>query len=105
MINTEKSRSVHFRKGRRKRSDFNEFGIGQNVIETVDKYEYLGVIFHEKINFSFTADALAKGADRALGGIISKIHSLKEFGFKTFETPYYACVVPILDYGASVCGY
>lgn len=71
----------------------------------MDKYKYLGVIFHEKLDFSFTADALAKGAGRALGGIISKIHSLKEFGFKTFEKVYYACVVPILDYGSSVWEY
>ena len=104
LINTEKSKSVHFRKGRRNRSDF-VFRIGQNIIETVDKYKYLGVIFHEKMEFSYTADALAKGAGRALGGKISKIHSLKEFGFKTFEKLDYACVVLILDYGSSVWGY
>ena len=50
----------------------------------------------KKMDFSFTADALAKGAGIALDGIISMIHSLKEFGFKTFEKLYYACVVPIL---------
>ena len=84
LINTEKSKSVHFRKGRRNRSDF-VFKIGQNTIEMVEQYKYLGVIFQEKSDFSFTADALAKGAGRALGGLISRIHSLKEFGFKTFE--------------------
>ena len=104
LINTEKSKSVQFRIGRRNRSDF-VIRIGQNIIETVDKYRYLGVIFHEKMDFSFTAGALAKGVGRALCGIISKIHSLKEFGFKTFEKLYYACVVPILDYGYSVWGY
>ena len=40
------------------------------------------------MDFSFTADALAKGAGIALDGIISMIHSLKEFGFKTFEKLY-----------------
>ena len=104
LINTEKSKSVHFRKGLRNRSDF-VFKIGKNTIEIVEQYKYLGVIFQEKSDFSFTADALAKGAGRALGGLISRIHSLKEFGFKTFEKLYYACVFPVLDYGSSVWGY
>jgi hypothetical protein len=35
---------------------------------------------------------------RALGAIISKIDSLKEFGNKIYGKLYSACVVPILDY-------
>ena len=43
----------------------------------METYKYLGVIFHKKSEFSQTADALATGGGRALGGIISKLHSLK----------------------------
>ena len=57
LINTEKSKAVHFRKGRRKRTEFT-FKIGQNVIELVETYKYLGVIFQEKSDFTQTADAL-----------------------------------------------
>ena len=60
LINTEKSKAVHFRKGRRKRTEFT-FKIGQNVIELVETYKYLGVIFQEKSDFTQTADALATG--------------------------------------------
>ena len=101
---TEKSKASHFRKGRRKRTEFN-FKIGQNIIELVETYKYLGVIFHEKSEFSQTADALATGGGRALGGIISKLHGLKDFRFKTFEKLYYSCVVPVTDYSSSVWGH
>ena len=50
-------------------------------------------------------DALSKGTGRALGSIISKIRNLKEFGFRSFEKLYNSCVVPFLDYCASVWGY
>ena len=42
---------------------------------------------------------------RALGGVISKIHHLKDFGIKTFEKLFTSCVVPVLDYSSSIRGY
>ena len=87
LINTAKSKSVQFRTQRQRRSEF-IFKVGENIIETVESYKYLGVIFHEQKNFKITANALASGAGRALGGIISKIHNLKEFGFNTSEKLY-----------------
>jgi len=53
----------------------------------VDNYKYLGVIFNEECEFSHICDVLAKGAGRALGSIMSKIHGLKDFSFKSYETP------------------
>ena len=85
---------MHFRTPWQRQSEF-IFKIGENIIETVESYKYLGVIFHEKKDFKSTANALASGAGRALGGIISKIHNLKEFGFSTYEKLYNTCVVPI----------
>jgi hypothetical protein len=104
LINTSKSKCIHFRKGRTQRTDFN-FKIGDNVLELVSTYKYLGVFFHEKNDFSTNCEALSKAAGRALGSIIFKMQRLKEFGFKTFEKLYRSCVIPILDYCASVWGY
>ena len=100
LINTDKSKCVHFRRSKQRRSNF-EFKIGSNRLETVDRFKYLGVIFHEKLDFTYHADALAKGAGRALGAIIGNNHCLKEFGFKSFDKLYNSCVTPILDYSAS----
>ena len=104
LINTEKSKTMHFRSGRRKRSEF-QFRIGDNVLEYTEKYKYLGVIFTEKNDFTLNAENLARGAGRALGSVISKLQTLKEFGIKTYEKLFQICVIPILDYHSSVWGY
>lgn len=104
LINTTKSKCVHFHKGRTPRSSF-RFHIGQNTLETVADYKYLGVIFNEKCDFSNHCDAIGKGASRALGGIINKIHNMKEFGFKSYEKLVSNCVFPVLDYCSTVWGY
>ena len=57
--------------------------MGNNELETVSTYKYLGVIFNEKCTFLNNAENLTKAGGRALGSIISKIHNLKEFGIKT----------------------
>ena len=104
LINANKSKCMHFRRGRSNRSEYT-FKIGENVLETTDRYKYLGVIFHEKQDYSINSEALGKAAGRALGSIISKIHSLKEFGFKAYEKLYSSCVMPILDYCSAVWGF
>ena len=73
-------------------------------LETVDRYRYLGVIFQEKCDYTSNCEALAKGAGRALGGIISKIHNLRDLGFKSFDKLFHSCVSPIMDYCSSVWG-
>ena len=104
LIDTDKSKVMHFRIGRRKRSEF-QFKIGNNILELTEKYKYLGTIFTEKNDFTLNAENLARGGGRALGYIISKLQSLKDFGIKTYEKLFNACVVPILDYHSSVWGY
>ena len=104
IVNANKSKCIHFRSTNTQRSQF-VFHIGESKLETIDKYKYLGIIFHEKLNFSYNCDALSKAAGRALGGIISKVHGLKDFGFKSYEKLYNACVTSILDYCASAWGF
>jgi hypothetical protein len=54
-------------------------------LQITDKYKYLGVIFSEKKDYTLDAENLAAADGRALGIIISKLHSLKEFGIKTYK--------------------
>ena len=44
LINTNKSKCVHFRNARARETTF-EFSVGQNRLETVDSYKYLGIVF------------------------------------------------------------
>ncbi|XP_060556015.1 uncharacterized protein LOC132716677 [Ruditapes philippinarum] len=71
LINTEKSKCIHFRKGRSARTDF-QFKVGGNVLELVDSYKYLGVTFRSNHDFTMNAELLAKSAGQALGKIIEK---------------------------------
>jgi hypothetical protein len=100
LINASKSKCMHFRKGRTQRSDFS-FKLGNDILETVDRSRCLGVIFHEKCDYTYNSEPLGKGAGRAVGSLISKIHNLKNFGFKSFEKLFYAVVTPVMDYCSS----
>ena len=48
---------------------------------------------------------MTKAGGCALGSVSSKIHNLKEFGIKTYEKIFNACVVPVLDYSSSMWGF
>lgn len=102
-INPNKSKIVHFRKKRKKRST-HTFYLGGENLTYEPFYKYLGVIFDENCDFKRKAENLGKSGGRALGSMISKIHSLKMVGFETFEKLYLNCVAPILDYCSGVWG-
>ena len=102
--NTNKSKCVHFCNARARETTF-EFSVGQNRLETVDSYKYLGIVFTYSGNFVNNVDNLAKAGGRALGSIISKIHNYKDFGFQSYEKVYQSCVLQILDYSSSVWGF
>ena len=102
-MNISKSNVLHFRTSQLPQSTF-KFKIGNQPYLIVEQYRYLGVIFHEKMKFREAAETLSKG-ERALGATISKIHSIKEIGLKTFDSLVYFCVTPVLDYCSGVLGF
>ena len=63
LINTDKSKCIHFRRTRSKLTNF-EFIVGSNRLELVDNYKYLGVMFTYTGNFSKNAENLAKAGGR-----------------------------------------
>ncbi len=58
-VNVNKSKVTHFRTKSQAQTDF-DFTIGNKSIEKINKYKYLGVIFHSSLNFETPADFLAK---------------------------------------------
>ena len=104
LVNTVKSKVVHFRKNSQARSEF-EFTLGEHVLNYVENYKYLGVVLNEFLDFTVTCNNLAQSASRALGEINSKFEVLKNLGFSTYSKMYDTCVVPILDYCSSVWGF
>lgn len=63
------------------------------------------MLFNENRDFKNNAENLSKSGGRALGSLMSKIHSLKDIGFTTFEKLFYSCVAPVIDYCSGVWGY
>ena len=103
-INSSKTQIVHFRRARRKVTE-TEFFIGNNRIDVVNSYKYLGVLLDEHLTFSSCEKILAEAAGRAFGGIISKLKQIKYTGYKTYEKLYKTCVSPIMNYNAGVWGF
>ena len=103
-INSDKTQIVHFRPTRQQRSSF-VWKFGDDILQTVSTYRYLGVFLHEHLDFKIMADAMSNAASRALGSLRYKLNNLKECRYDTITKLYLSCIVPILDYGASVWGY
>lgn len=103
-VNINKSKVMHFRKRKMKQSPVT-FQLGNNALDYVPSYKYLGVIFDENRDFKTNTENLAKSGGRALGSIISKIHHLKDIGFDTYEILFHNCVTPIIDYCSGVWGH
>ena len=103
-INTDKSQIVHFRKKRKKRSDFS-FSVGPTQLKIVDQYKYLGITLNENLDYKVCAQELADAGGRALGSLITKFKPYKGIGYSTFTKLYEQGVIPITDYCSSVWGF
>ncbi len=103
-VNTEKTNIAHFGRKRKQRTTF-KFKFGNNSLNIVDIYKYLGVVLQENLDFKITEEVLAGAASRALGATISKFKCLKNIGFNTFNKMYQTNVLTIVDYSSSVWGY
>ena len=105
-VNVTKTKIVHFmiRRSRTTRTD-HEFKYGDITIELVDSYKYLGCYLDEHLNFHKCSQILADSAGRALGGMITKLRSLKDTGYKTYTKLFDTGVVPVLNHGSEIWGY
>lgn len=103
-VNETKTKVVHFRKPNIPMTE-HDFEYGENVLEKVACYKYLGIILDENLKYDLCSSTLADSGGRALGAIISKFKALKNVGFRTFETMYNSGVKPVLEYGSGVWGH
>ena len=103
-VNTSKTAVMHFRNSRIKRTQF-RFKFRLSEIKIVETYKYLGLIFHEHLDFNVTSKVLADSGGRALGALYSKYKSNNGFGFKTYTKLYHSGVAPIIDYNSSIWGF
>jgi hypothetical protein len=102
-VNTEKTQIVHFRPVNTRLTS-SSFIFNNVVLQVVSEYKYLGVYFDEFLTFKKTATVLSESASRALGAIRYRLKYLKECRYSSFTKLFTSCVIPIMEYGASVWG-
>ena len=103
MINGTKSNIVHFRSPSVPRSD-SVFTVGDINLDVVESYKYLGLSLTEFLDYSKTAKAVAKSANRALGLIIAKSKAFGGLPYDVFYKLYESIVCPVIMYGAPIWG-
>ncbi len=103
-VNVNKTKVVHHRVKGHPTNEFN-FTYGNENIQIVTQYKYLGVIMDEHLDFNILTSTLASSAKRALGSIYTKYRNLKGLRCLTFTKMYHSGVTPILDYASGIWGY
>ena len=88
-VNSNKSKVVHLHGTHIPVSDC-IFRCGQEVLETVRDYKYLGLLINEFLDFTYTSQAVAKSANRALGLIICKAKVYGGMPYSCFTKLYNA---------------
>ena len=107
MATTHKLRQVKCRAFSKQREDCSSFGfhIGDQSVEYATVYRYLAIHMQENLDFCETAEVLSQAWGRALGAMISKIHSCKDKGYNTYSKLFNSCVAPVIDYCSGVWGF
>ena len=99
LINTSKTKILHFRKCGVNETHYS-FKIGNNELEKVNNYKYLGVRLSCHGDNEKLVEELASAGSRSLGNLIGKTKSNLELGYQSFTKLVEACVFPVLDNGS-----
>ena len=101
-VNTTKTKIVIF--SRYKVSDYPAFLFGHDLIEVVDDYTYLGVIFNYNGSFQKAINKQALQGKKAFYALLNKVKVLRlpvDLALELFDH----LVIPILLYGSEVWGF
>ena len=103
VINTAKSNVIHFCGISEPMSKYS-FRCGDQYLDYVSQYKYLGFILTEHLDFNVSVESVEKVCNRALGSLISKFKKNGGFPYVTFSKLYDTLVWPIMDYSSAIWG-
>ncbi|XP_053402804.1 uncharacterized protein LOC128558049 [Mercenaria mercenaria] len=103
-INVSKSKIIHFRPPSCSRTN-QVFTCGNDTLEIVDRYTYLGLLMHEHLDLNVMVKDVAQSASRALGLVIAKCKVMGGFPYDVFTKLYDTVVWPVISYGSAIWGY
>ena len=100
-VNTSKTKVVIFSKGKVRRHPI--FRFGENTIDVVDDYVYLGCMFNYNNKFDKTKSKQINQANRAMFSLLSKVKKL-DLPVDIVLELFHQLVTPILLYGCEIWG-
>ena len=77
---------------------------GDNPLDCVNEYTYLGLTFHCGGNFKIATTMLYNKALRAYNCLMQKLSNAENIPIKTLLKLFYSVVVPVLLYGCEIWG-
>ena len=86
-VNPNKTKVVQFKPHGRSKSNF-PFRCGDNELEVVSRYKYLGLWFCDNIDMKYMAEQVAVSAHRALGIVIAKAKEMGGMPYDCFTKLY-----------------
>ncbi len=104
-VNIDKTKVVHFRRGPSIWCTESVFTLGDDVVQVVDRYHYLGLVLTQFMDLNITLRYVAQASQRALGVLVAKSKSQGGLPFRAFTKLYDSLAQPILDYGAASWGH
>ena len=102
-VNMDKTKVMHVRKKSVRETQYDFVYKGQKL-DKVGVYCYMGFSVDSDLCMTEGCDSLTKSGERALGALISKVKTINDVGYKTFEKLYKTCVIPVLDYCGGILG-
>ena len=102
-INCSKTKITIFSRSKINHDNF-DFKYGNQTIETVDSYKYLGVILNYNGSFRLALDNLRSQASRAMFSLISKTRRLG-LSIETQLDLFDKTILPIMLYGCEIWGF
>lgn len=104
-VNTDKTKTMVFRKNPQTKKETVHITYDSQVLEQVDRYKYIGVMFDEVLKFNLAHEELGASGSRALGAIIGKAKTYKDIGYKSYTKLIDTCVNSVTDYCGEFLGH
>ena len=101
-VNIDKTKVIIFSRGKTRK--FKSFRFGNNTINVVDDYVYLGTTFNYNGTFNKAKAKQALQAKKATFSLITKIKQLN-LTFETSVELFERLIIPVLLYGSEIWGY
>ena len=88
-VNTEKTKIMHIRKTTKDRPQFT-FRLGDNTVEFVTKYRYLGLTLSDFMDYNVSVSELVRASSRSLGSFTANFLNMGNMDYENLRKHFYS---------------